>query len=98
MRRWLIPLAAALMLASAQPVLAGQVKPGVVRTIADTDNPQFKRELNQRAAPGVFTTGAPENGRIGCELADEVPFMVSRGYGPKNMSHRPTLAAEILEF
>ena len=64
MRRWLIPLAAALMLASAQPVLAAQVKPGVVRTIADTDNPSCHNPEGIAASPDGLLYAAGLSGNI----------------------------------
>jgi len=64
MRRWLIPLAVALMLASAQPVLAAQVERGVVRTIADTDNSLCHNPEGIAASPDGLLYAAGLSGNI----------------------------------
>ncbi|HEV8470789.1 MAG TPA: SMP-30/gluconolactonase/LRE family protein [Candidatus Limnocylindria bacterium] len=64
MRRWLISLVAALMLTSAQPVLAAQPEEGVVRTIADTSGTTCNNPEGIAASPDGLLYAAGLSGNI----------------------------------
>ncbi len=64
MRRWLIPLVAALMLASAQPVLGAHPERGVVRTLVDTNNALCHNPEGIAASPKGLLYAAGISGNI----------------------------------
>src|SRR5256714_3348527 len=64
MRRWSIPLIAALMLLSGQTVLAAQPPKGVVRTIADTNNARCPNREGITASPNGLLHAAGISGNI----------------------------------
>src|SRR5262245_6309294 len=70
MSRWLIPFVAALLLASAQPVLAARVERGVVRTLVDTNNALCHNPEGIAASPKGLLYAAGLSGNI-CVYARE---------------------------
>jgi sugar lactone lactonase YvrE len=64
MRRWFIPLVAALLLATAQPVVAAQPEQGMVQTIADTNNASCHNPEGITASPNGLLYAAGISGNI----------------------------------
>ncbi len=64
MRRWLIPLIAALMLLSGQTVLAAQPQQGVVRDLADANNARCHNPEGITASPEGLLYAAGLSGNI----------------------------------
>jgi sugar lactone lactonase YvrE len=64
MRRWFVPIVAALMLLSAQTVLAARPERGVVRDLADADNAQCHNPEGITASPNGLLYAAGISGNI----------------------------------